>query len=191
MLLSVALEILDYRCRAARILSTRPALYIKLVLLIASITIPLLSSERIALLFIASILLLLLALGLKLTVAYIAISTLLLYTTLLASAIIFRGSIESVTMFTLTAASTLSTFIFVFATTRTSVVKRILTLYLLLIVFSSVLREVIDIATVYKAKGSSGLRYWLQVVIASIAIALTRVQNLADSLRARGIEVTE
>jgi energy-coupling factor transporter transmembrane protein EcfT len=54
-----------------------------------------------------------------------------------------------------------------------------------------VLREVIDIATVYKARGSEGLKYWLQVATASIITSLARAQVLADALKARGVEITE
>jgi hypothetical protein len=190
-LLSVALEVLDCRRRAPRILSTRFALYTKLALIIISIVLPLITSLTVSLLYTASIMILLLALGLKLTVLYIVLSLSTLYIVLLASAIAFGGSVESVTRFTIIAASTLPTFILVFATTRPSALRRIPALYLLLVIFSSVLREVVDVATVYRAKGSSGMRYWLQVVVALIAVALIRTQNLADSLRARGVEVTE
>jgi len=190
-LLSVASEILEQRSRTHPKLSSREAVYLKLVLFAASIAIPLLLPPPAATAFATTMLILLVALGLRLTALYILFSSALLYTVMTLSALLLSGNPHTVTRFCLVAMSTLSTFTLLVATTRPSALKKITLLYLTSILFSNVLREVIDIATVYKARGSEGLKYWLQVATASIITSLARAQVLADALKARGVEITE
>jgi hypothetical protein len=188
--LSVAVELLEYRGKAPKQLSSKPANYMKLLMFGSSIILPI-TSLFTAFVYGATVTVALLLIGLRRAVLHILASVSILYFALFTSSIIFHGSVEGVLRFTAFAASTLPTLIFIFATTKPSTLKSIPQLYLTLVVFSSTIREVVDVATSYKAKGSTGLGYWIRVVVASVALTLGRAQVLADSLRMRGFEVVE
>jgi hypothetical protein len=189
-LLSAVLEVLDYRGRAPEFLSAAPAIYLKTAMVVASFTLPL-ASPAAAAAYGAAVVAAMVALGLRRVPAYIAASLPVVYLTLLASAAVLGGDIASAARFTTFVAATAPTLAFVFATTKPSTARRVPALYLLLVVLSSVLREVVDIATSYRARGSAGLGYWMRVVVAAVAVGLSRAQTLSDSLRSRGIEVVE
>ena len=191
MILSVLAEVIEYRGRAPRLLLSNKLLVGKALLLLASIITPLALPVPASLMFALSLLTLLFVLGLRLSSLYVGLSGLFLYASMYLSALIFNGSFESVARFCLTAMSTLSVFILIASTTPPSALRRWPFLYILVVVFSSVLREIIDISVVHKAKGSSGLRYWLRIVTAGIAASLTRAEALSDSLMARGVELED
>lgn len=190
MLLSVAVEVLDYRRRTPRVLSATPAMYLKAVMVVLSFVLPFISPTT-AIIYGVVVVALMVVIGLRRTSAYIAASIPIIYLTLLASAIVLQGDVTSVTRFTAFATATAPTFTFAFATTKPSTLRRIPVLYLLSVVFSSVIREVLDISMSYKAKGSSGLDYWMRIVVAAVAVSGIRAQTLSDALKARGFEVVE
>ena len=184
-------EILECRRRAPGYLQTKPFLAVKTVFFISSIIVPYLAPIRIALLYALASLIPLAILRLKRCIVYVSLSGATIYLFMVLVAYVFGGDISYATRGVLVAVSTLSASITFFASTKPSVFKRLWYLYLLMIIFGDVLREVRDVATVYRARGSKGLRHCLEVYIASLILALRRVEALADSLRARGIEVTE
>jgi hypothetical protein len=60
-----------------------------------------------------------------------------------------------------------------------------------MITLNSVLKELRDIQIVLKAKGETGYRYYLRIFAISIEIALSRIDVLIDSLKVRGIDISE
>ena len=187
MLLSAAEEVLSYRSRAPPLLSTKPFMLLKLLMVALSLTLPM-YSPVLGYGYGATVLVVLLLMGLRRVVLHIITSITSLYLALYASALLFHGNPSSVTWFTSFASASLPVSVFILSSTRPSALRRVQPLYVLLVVFSSVLREVVDIATVYRSKGSSGVRYWLQVAVASTSVAVVRSEALADALRARGVE---
>jgi len=190
-ILSVLEEVLEYRRRAPGVLLRKELVATKALLLVISLVTPLFAPVRVSLALAALMLALLALLGLRLSALYVALSALLLYASMALSAIIFNGDMGSAARFCLAAASTLSAFIIIASTTPPSLLRRWPALYILAVIFSGVLREILDISVVLRARGSSGLRYWLRVIVASVAAALTRADALRDSLSARGVELGE
>lgn len=189
MLLSVLREVLDYKYRAPRALLSTRSLIFKLALLVFSIVFSTTQAVIIVVVYAIALLLILLILGLWRSTIYIVISILALYASLMLGALLLHGDVVRVTRFILIAASTLPVLVLIASTTKPSTLRRILVLYLLFIVFNSVLREILDVVTVYKARGVGGLKYWLRVIVASITLSLSRSALLVDSLRSRGVEV--
>ena len=189
MLLSVIREVLECRQRAPRVLVSEWALVAKLLLLAVSLALSTTQPPHVVLVYTTTLLALLLALGLRATTLYVVVSCAALYASMATGALVFHGDLVRVTRFTLIAASTLPVLVLIASTTTPYTVRRAPLLYLLLVVFNSVLREVLDVATVYKARGVEGLEYWLRVVVASMALSTRRSTALVDSLRARGVEV--
>ena len=191
MILSVVQEVLGYRVRAPRTVFSKWFSIAKIVLFILSIVVPVVAPPAASLGLATSLVILLAALGLRRSAVYTVFTATVLYLILFSTAFLLHGDLERVTRLTLLASSTLSTMILIASTTKPSMLRRWPTLYLFSIVFASTLREVVDIATVYRAKGSGGLRYVLQVIVASMAMSIARTSTLVDSLKARGVEVTE
>ena len=190
MLPSIVIEVLDYRGRAPKYLNTKPGLMLKAVMVVASFIIPFVST-LVAVVYGVAVIVLMAVIGLRKASAYIAVSLLIVYLVLLASILVLGGDITSVIRFTAFAMTTAPVFVFTFATTRPLALRRIPAVYLLLVVLSSALKETVDIATSYRARGSRGLEYWLRVVVATVVMSMNRAQALADSLRSRGIDVVD
>ncbi|MEM0027038.1 MAG: hypothetical protein QXT53_04380 [Ignisphaera sp.] len=191
MILSVVQEVLGYRVKAPRIAFSKWFSIAKIVLFILSIVVPVVAPTAASLGLVTSLVILLAVLGLRRSAVYTVFTAAILYLIMFSTAFLFHGDLERITRLTLLASSSLSTIILIASTTKPSMLRRWPTLYLFSIVFANTLKEVVDIATVYRARGSRGLRYVLQVVVASIAMAIARTSTLVDSLKARGIEVTE
>lgn len=189
MILSVVNEVLELKERAPKWLLRDELVYAKVALFVVSIFVPFLLPLWLALLYLSLLLAALAIVGLRLTALYVVATFLLLYLSMALSAAFLGGSLEGVGRFSATAASTLSAFLLFLSTTKPSSLRRWAPLYLLWVIFNDVLREVVDISIVFKAKGSSGLKYWLRVITASIAASLSRAEALRDSLRARGVEL--
>ncbi|MDK6029215.1 hypothetical protein QPL79_07545 [Ignisphaera sp. 4213-co] len=189
MIVSVVQEVLEYRFRASKYLLSKQFLFAKAALFIASIAIPLTTKLIVSTAFAACLVILVAVLGLRKTALYIASSAMFLYLTMVAIAFLLGGSIESVTKATILAASSLSSILLIASTTNPSMLRKWTLPYLFLVIFMNTLREVIDISTAYRAKGAGELRYILHVVIASMTLAIAKTNALADSLKARGIEV--
>jgi len=188
-LLSVLREVLDYKYRAPRALLSTRSLIFKLAFLVFSVVISITQAVIIVVVYVIALLLILLVMGLWRSTLYIVISILALYASVTLGALLLHGDVVKVTRFTLIAASTLPVLVLIASTTKPSTLRKILVLYLLFIVFNSVLREILDVVTVYRARGVEGLKYWLRVIVASIILSLSRSTSLIDSLRSRGVEV--
>ncbi|MEM0005883.1 MAG: hypothetical protein QW406_03345, partial [Ignisphaera sp.] len=89
----------------------------------------------------------------------------------------------------LTASATLSIGLLIFATLLPQHLTRFQILYLLSVIFNSVLREIRDAQIVLRARGETGFKYYLRIFTVSIEVALSRIDTLVDSLKARGIEL--
>lgn len=190
MLLYVVDEVLSFREKRG-FLHRRELLPIKLLLLATSIAIPLAVELNIAAVYTVSLWLLLLLAGLRRTALYIALSTAILFTSFIPVTLALQGSLLRVVRSLLAAASTLSIGVFTLATLQPKQLGWFTPTYLLLVVLNSVLREVRDVHTVLRARGETGYRYYLRLFTASIEIALSRANTLIDSLKSRGIEVSD
>jgi len=188
-LLSVLREVLDYKYKAPQILLSPWSFSFKFVLLISSVVFSITQQIIIAIVYVIALLSILLVLGLWRSTIYIITSILILHASMTLGALLLHGDLARVTRFTLVAASTLPVLVLIASTTKPSTLKRMPILYLLSIVFNNVLREILDVVTVYRARGVEGLNYWLRVIIASITLSISRSASLIDSLRSRGIEV--
>ncbi|MEM3959653.1 MAG: hypothetical protein QW200_04950, partial [Ignisphaera sp.] len=184
-------EVLGYRVKAPRIVFSKWFSIAKIALFILSIAVPVVAPTAVSLGLVASLVILLAVLGLRRSAVYTVFTAAILYLIMFSTAFLLHGDLERITRLTLLASSSLSTIILIASTTKPSMLRRWPTLYLFSIVFANTLKEVVDIATVYRARGSGGLRYVLQVVVASMAMSIARTSTLVDSLKARGIEVTE
>jgi len=188
-LLSVLREVLEYKYRAPRILLSKWAFPGKLVLLVLSLVVSTTQPRSVVVIYVTALLVLLLVLGLWRSALYTALSVLALYTSMVLGALLLHGDVIRVARFVLVAASTLPVLVLTASTTTPSTFRKVPALYLLLVVFNSVVREIIDVATVYRARGVSGVKYWLRVVVASIVLSIARSSTLVDAFRARGVEV--
>jgi len=188
-LIPVLREVVEYRYRAPRALLSTRAFMVKLALLVISIVVSLTQPLDIVIMYVVALLAVLLVLKLWRTALYVVFSVVVLYISMLLCAVILHGDLIRVSRFVLVAASTLPVLVLLASTTNPSDFRKIPALYLLLVVFNSVLREILDVATVYRARGVEGLNYWLRVIIASITLSFSRSTMLVDSLRSRGIEV--
>lgn len=183
-------EILSFRERGTP-LHRRELLPVKLALFIASIVVPFTTKLEIAVSFVVGLWSAVLLLGLRRTALYIVASTTLLYITISLTALALHGDVERIIRSLMVATATLSTGLLIFATVQPSHLRRFQTLYLLLITLNNVLRELRDVQIVLRSRGETGFRYYLRIFTISIEVALTRIDVLIDSLKARGIEVTQ
>jgi len=128
-------------------------------------------------------------LGLRKSSLYTLASYALLTLFLIPMAVVFHGDIENVYRFTLVALSTLSIGILILSTLHPTIFRNNIYLYLLAIMLNNTLKEVRDIATVFRAKGEQGLKLYTRIIITSIIVMFTKIETLIDSLKARGIEI--
>ena len=163
----------------------------KSTLFILSILIPFSIDIKVAVIYTLIVWLLTVFLGLKRTALYIASSAAILYISMFLIALALNGNVYHVIRALLVATSTLSTGVIIFATTPPSHLRRFSMIYLLMITLNSVLKELRDIQIVLKARGETGFRYYLRIFTISIEIALSRIDVLIDSLKVRGIDISE
>lgn len=163
----------------------------KSTLFILSILIPFSIDIKVAVIYTLIVWLLTVFLGLKRAALYIASSAAILYISMFLIALALNGNVYHVIRALLVATSTLSTGVIIFATTPPSHLRRFSMIYLLMITLNSVLKELRDIQIVLKARGETGFRYYLRIFTISIEIALSRIDVLIDSLKVRGIDISE
>jgi len=163
----------------------------KSTLFILSILIPFSIDIKVAVIYTLIVWLLTVFLGLKRTALYIASSAAILYISMFLIALALNGNVYHVIRALLVATSTLSTGVIIFATTPPSHLRRFSMIYLLMITLNSVLKELRDIQIVLKARGETSFRYYLRIFTISIEIALSRIDVLIDSLKVRGIDISE
>lgn len=190
MIESVVEEVLEGRRRAPAALSEPPALALKLLAVALSALLPFLNPLA-ALAYAACLLALLVAVGLPRCALYAVLSGALLLASMYPISVLLRGDPSSVVRFCLTATASLASLILAVATTRPSALRRWPHLYIMSVTFGEVLREVLEVITVYRAKGLGGFRLYAAATVTVTALSLERVTALADALRARGVEVVE
>uniref|UniRef100_A0A7J3QGE2 Uncharacterized protein n=1 Tax=Ignisphaera aggregans TaxID=334771 RepID=A0A7J3QGE2_9CREN len=183
-------EILKFREKKS-LFSKAELIPFKSTLFILSILIPFSLDIEIAVIYTLIVWLLTIFLGLKRTALYIVSSAAILYISMLLITLALNGNIHHVIRALLVATSTLSTGVIIFATTPPSHLRRFSVAYLLMITLNSVLKELRDIQIVLKARGETGFRYYLRIFVISIEIALSRIDVLIDSLKVRGIDISE
>jgi len=181
-------EVFSFREKKT-LLHRKELLPLKIALFVASIAIPLATDLMIAVAYVVILWLVLLLLGLKRATLYIVFSTATLYLSLLLVALILQGDTGCIVRPLLTASATLSIGLLTFATLLPQHLTRFQILYLLSVIFNSVLREIRDAQIVLRARGETGFKYYLRIFTVSIEVALSRIDTLVDSLKARGIEL--
>jgi hypothetical protein len=183
-------EIITFREKKS-LFSKAELIPFKSILFILSILIPFSIDIKVAVIYTLIVWLFTILLGLKRTALYIAFSAAILYISMLLITLALNGNLYHVIRALLVATSTLSTGVIIFATTPPSHLRRFSVVYLLMITLNSVLKELRDIQIVLKAKGETGYRYYLRIFAISIEIALSRIDVLIDSLKVRGIDISE
>ncbi len=165
-------------------------IYLEIAAMAISIAVPYLSIE-IVIATIYSFLypILLMVIGLRRSSLYTFTSFILFLSISMPMAMVFRGNIINVYRFSLVALSTLSIGILFLSSLHPSMVKGNTYLYLLTILLNSMLREVRDILTVFRARGEHGLKLYVRSITVSIIVTFSRIETLVDSLRSRGIEI--
>ncbi len=189
MLTYIVDEVLSFREKKTFMHRGR-VLLLKLILFVLSIVIPLTTKLSIAIVYTVALWLTVYLMGLRKTVLYIIFSTTFLYITLYLVTLALGGNIWYAVRPLLVASSTLSISVLIFATLPPNHVRRFILLYLLLVTLNSVLREIRDVQIVLRARGEAGFRYYLRIFVVSIEVALSRIDVLIDSLKARGIELS-
>lgn len=191
MIMDVIEEIIRYRLHAPGWVKSRYFTMIKIALILISAIIPYSIDLHYVVLWLLFITLFTYSLGLRKTVLYAIVSmSLLFFLSLLPIALILSGDVERVIRSSIVAYTTMISTIFLIASTPPTIFKGHSLIYLFFIILSSVFREVIDISLVMKSRGLSGPRYYASVIITSFVMAFERIEQLIDSLRVRGVEVT-
>ncbi|MEM0341068.1 MAG: hypothetical protein QXN05_02090 [Acidilobaceae archaeon] len=182
-------EVLSYRSRAHPVLSSKWFLVTKALLLAFAMLAPLLAPLPLALALLAFTMLLLLALGLRASIAYVVMSTAFVISSSVVLAVLFKGDPIAAFRFGLSAGSSLAVALFVFATTKPSAFRALPALYVSLIIIDGVLRETLDVYVSLKARGLESWRLYVAVTVDSVLRSFVRSEALIDSLKARGLEI--
>ncbi|MEM1873036.1 MAG: hypothetical protein QXS85_04830 [Acidilobaceae archaeon] len=187
----VADEVLERRSRAGPIHASRAVLAAKALLLLAAAVAPLVAPLLLALAVFLALATVLALMGLRASLAYVASSTLFVTASGLLLSLVLDGDPSRAVRFGLSAGSSLSAALIVLATTKPGVFRSHPPLYVALLIIDEVVRETADTYTSLRARGLEGWRLYVAVAVDSMVRVFARSEALVDSLKSRGVEVSD